>query len=60
MGVVCNGVCIRHKFTKSYHESNYQSGAKRCQICCVFLLWPTMCCPCCHMRLRLRPRNARF
>lgn len=55
----CKGICIRHKAEASPKEYRYTNGQKRCQTCDIFLVWSGLWCPCCGLRLRTRPRNAK-
>lgn len=36
--------------------ARYIAGLKRCQICDLFLNYDGLYCPCCHFRLRTKPR----
>jgi hypothetical protein len=57
--MVCKGICERHKAVKPLPTvSRYLIGQKRCQMCCQFIIWDGIWCPCCGMRLRERPRSA--
>lgn len=40
----------------------YLNGAKRCQNCYdgIYLDWEGIFCPCCGIRLRLRPRKSKL
>ena len=55
----CNGICIRHKAPKppSHMGGRYGVGQKRCQTCGIFIKWNDIWCPCCHFRLRTKPRS---
>jgi hypothetical protein len=50
--MTCKGICINHEAVKRLRGYRYIEGQKRCQICCVFLIWDGAFCPCCGMRLR--------
>lgn len=54
----CIGICIRYKALRPNvnNGSRYIVGQKRCQICDIFLNYDGLQCPCCHYRLRLKPR----
>ncbi|KAA2281390.1 hypothetical protein E5N71_14485 [Candidatus Nitrosocosmicus sp. SS] len=60
--MVCKGICIRHKASKSRKSnSHYLLNHKRCQICQIFLEWKAgFKCPCCGSKLRTKPRNKKF
>jgi hypothetical protein len=54
----CKGLCIRYKANRptGADGARYQAGQKRCQLCDIFLNCDGIYCPCCHFRLRLKPR----
>jgi hypothetical protein len=54
----CKGICINHEAIRGFGY-RYFEGQKRCQVCCVFLKWDVLWCPCCSTRLRTRPRSSR-
>lgn len=59
---VCKGVCERWKgeFLRPaphIHNQHYALGQKRCQVCCIFLEWDGLRCPCCNAMLRCRPHS---
>lgn len=60
--VVCKGICVNHRALRPHGTdiSRYAKGQKRCQICCVFVIWSGLHCPCCGTRLRLKPRIMRL
>lgn len=58
--MTCKGICTRYKATKPAHMGRYASGQKRCQICEIFITWNDIECPCCHYRLRCKPRNMKY
>jgi RNA polymerase subunit RPABC4/transcription elongation factor Spt4 len=60
MSATCQGICVRHQASTRHHQSNYLYGVKRCQVCCRFMVWDGLFCPCCHMRLRTRPRSSQY
>ena len=45
--MTCKGICINHEAVKRLRGYRYIEGQKRCQICCVFLIWDGAFCPCC-------------
>jgi hypothetical protein len=51
----CNGICIRHKASRSY-----ANGHKRCNYCNLFVKWVGLWCPCCGYKLRIGPRHSKF
>jgi hypothetical protein len=59
-GMVCKGICLRHKAIKPVGAGRYVNGQKRCQVCEIFMDWPGLFCPCCGYRLRTRPRNIKY
>jgi hypothetical protein len=60
--VACKGICVNHRALRPHGAdiSRYAKGQKRCQICCVFVIWGGLHCPCCGTRLRLKPRIMRL
>jgi hypothetical protein len=40
--MVCNGICIRHEAVLPEGELRYLHGRKRCQVCSVFMVWPSV------------------
>jgi hypothetical protein len=59
MGVTCKGICVKYKAPKppSNVGGRYGSGQKRCQVCELFIEWNSLWCPCCHFKLRAKPRH---
>ncbi len=53
--MTCKGICIRHKVKKTFGGGWYDSGAKRCNICEIFIKWDGIRCPCCNGILRIQP-----
>lgn len=53
----CNNICQRYKALKPSIGGRYTSGQKRCQVCCIYIIWEGLWCPCCGYRLRLKPRQ---
>ncbi len=55
-------LCLRHKAQKPQNVSygRYAAGQKRCQTCDIFLHWNNLWCPCCGVRLRIRPRQTKY
>jgi len=59
--MVCKGVeCLRHKASKPVSGGRYANGQKRCQICEIYINFKGDSCPCCHFRLRTKPRNLKY
>lgn len=55
----CNGVeCLKYKAKKPIGTGRYASGQKRCQICSLFMIHDGIYCPCCHYKLRTKPRKS--
>jgi hypothetical protein len=57
MAFGCKGLCTRYKATKPKSGSRYGAGQKGCSSCNVFLNWQGLFCPCCGIRLRLKPKT---
>lgn len=57
--MTCKGICIRFKANRPTDSNGYRysAGQKRCQTCQIFMITEGLTCPCCHYKLRLRPRN---
>ena len=54
----CKGICVKYKATRpKRNASRYASGQKRCQVCDIFIDYPSLFCPCCRYRMRTRPRS---
>jgi hypothetical protein len=56
----CKGTCDRYIAKKPSSGGRYENGQKRCQVCEVFITWKGLWCPCCHYKLRGKPRNKVF
>jgi hypothetical protein len=54
--MACKEICVHHKAACN----NYANGQKRCQVCELFMEWKGLRCPCCHCKLRTKPRNVKF
>ncbi len=52
----CKGICCRYR-AKRVKEGRYLSGQKRCNRCTIFINWGGVWCPCCGVKLRLKPRH---
>jgi len=56
----CKGICHKYKVTKTHPSTTrYSMGQKRCNVCSIFIKWDGNLCPCCHYRLRTRPRYSK-
>ena len=59
--MACRGICIKYRFYKKTSKGGwYDAGARRCQICEMYVTTDSLFCPCCHYRLRLKPRNRAY
>ncbi len=49
----CKGMC------EKYHTKGRYSKPENgfCSCCSIFICWEGLACPCCHARLRRRPRS---
>ena len=56
----CKGTCDQYVAKKPSSGGRYENGQKRCQVCEVFINWEGLWCPCCHYKLRGKPRNKVF
>ena len=57
--MACRGICINYKIKKPIGVSRYALGHKLCTMCETWLSWKGLSCPCCHLKLRHKPRKAR-
>jgi len=57
MGSSCKGICVEFKGEKIQNGSKYDTGQKRCSLCCIFLTITSNRCPCCGILLRTKPRS---
>ena len=55
--MTCTGKCEVYRATRPAKSGRYESGQKRCQRCDIFLQWSGLWCPCCGLRMRVKPRN---
>ena len=56
--MICGGECLKYKAKKVFGASNrYEHGDKRCNMCCVFIKWDGVRCPCCDYVLRTTSKN---
>ena len=55
---ICKGVCINSQYeTKKTVCGKLREEYRRCSVCCVFLKYQGIYCPCCGVRLKHSPRN---
>lgn len=55
---ICKGVCTNFEYeTKKTVRGKLREDYRRCSICCVFLKYEGIYCPCCGVRLKHSPRN---
>ena len=59
MALICKGYCEELKGPSMRNGLRYASGQKRCTLCNVFLITPSLRCPCCSSRLRTKSRSSR-
>ena len=57
--MTCKGICIRHKVKKKFGGGWYDSGAKRRNVCNIFIKWDDIRCPCCNSVLRTQPTSGK-
>jgi len=55
----CKNRCVDFKTIKTVTGSPYLEGEKWCGVCCVFIEWEGIHCPCCTRKLRVNPRSKR-
>ena len=58
VAVGCNGVCYKYVAHKTARGSYYLEGFEYCATCQVFIRWKAIPCPCCHIKLRTKRKNA--
>ena len=54
--MACRGICIAYKAGKPYATTRYEKGQKRCSVCSMYMIWDGSSCPCCGLKLRIKPR----
>ena len=55
---ICKGVCTNSEYeTKKTVRGKLREEYRRCSVCCVFLKYQGIYCPCCGVRLKVSPRN---
>ncbi len=57
MVYICNGICDRFKSEKISNGFKYESGQKRCTVCCIFMSTSGSRCSCCSALLRTKSRS---
>ncbi|MDH3488504.1 MAG: hypothetical protein OEL82_10760 [Nitrosopumilus sp.] len=57
---LCVGKCKEFEVQRSNMGKRYELGHKRCQMCDQWILYDGVWCPCCHNRLRARPRCKKY
>ena len=58
--LMCKGVCNQAVYEKKGTVRvgmSEKETHKRCSICCVFIKWSGVFCPCCGVKLKMSPRN---
>lgn len=58
--MACKGICTRYKAIGPMSEGRYKNGYKRCNVCDLFITYEGLFCPCCGMRLRVKPRSKKY
>ena len=53
--MVCAGACYDMVETMEY--APYNTGTKYCSDCRIYLFTDSVSCPCCHKRLRTKPKK---
>src|SRR3712207_592188 len=53
----CKNICVNLKTVKTVTGSPYLEGEKWCGVCCIFIEWEGIHCPCCTRKLRVNPRS---
>jgi len=53
--MACAGACYDMAETMEY--ASYKTGAKYCSDCTIYLFTASNFCPCCHKRLRTKPKK---
>jgi len=59
MSYLCKDFCLAYKADRLASGARYAIGQKRCQVCCIFIWWAGIKCPCCGIRLRTSPRMSK-
>ncbi|MHA7733571.1 hypothetical protein [Nitrosopumilus sp. S6] len=57
---LCIGKCKEYHAQRPKVGKRYQIGQKRCQACDQWISYEGVWCPCCHHRLRTRPRCKKY
>ena len=56
----CKSICLQYKAVRTSNSKRYSNGQVRCMICDIFMTYSGLFCPCCGIRVRTRPRNAKY
>ena len=57
----CRNICLEYKAKKSFHDSFYVIGVRRCTECEVFIRWNNGSrCPCCGTALRIKTHDSKL
>ena len=59
--MTCRNICTKYKTTTPTPTgtARYGGDRRRCQVCCIWLTWEGLHCPCCGMRLRMMMRRGK-
>ncbi len=58
--MTCNNICKQYKAKGIINNGRYKNGQKRCQSCCIFIIYDGIRCPCCGYMLRSKPRRKKL
>jgi hypothetical protein len=58
--MACRGICHRFEVKTRFGGRSYVNGQKRCQVCEIYLKVEGYVCPCCKLRLRLKPKQSKW
>lgn len=53
----CKNKCQKFKAENLSMSIRYLRGQKYCKTCCIFINFEDVRCPCCHNKLRIKPKN---
>lgn len=56
----CRRICQTIKADVSNRDAPYRLGYKRCSGCNIFLKTIEIYCPCCHVKLRSKPKARKY
>ncbi len=51
----CGRQCIKFKKNRNYDSND----SRFCKTCDIFIKWDGYLCPCCHSKLKTKPRNSK-